>query len=301
MSVPDAVARDLIARVSGVTDIGDSRPLGGGCIHSAARIDTDSGPLFCKWNRGDAGAAFGAEARGLEALRRAAGEGGLRIPEVRGWRDAEGDAPGWLALEFLPPSPAGPGYDERLGRGLAALHRTPAEGWGGTGDNRIGSLPQANPACDTWASFWRDARLRPQIRRARDVGALDARSCREVERAVDAVAPLLEPVDDDGPSWVHGDLWAGNVHPGPDGSPVLVDPAAYRGHREVDLAMAALFGGLSARARAAYGEALPLRPGADDRRPLYQLYYLLVHVNLFGAGYRASTLDAARRAAAAVR
>ncbi|MEQ9569310.1 MAG: fructosamine kinase family protein [Longimicrobiales bacterium] len=301
MSVPDAVARDLIARVPGVTGIEGVHPLGGGCIHSAARIDTGSGPLFCKWNRGDAGAAFGAEARGLEALRRAAGDGGLRIPEVRGWRDAQGDAPGWLALEFLPPSPAGPAPSARRGRGLAAIHRAPADGWGGTGDNRIGSLPQANPATETWAAFWRDARLGPQIRRARDAGALDARSRREVERALDAVAPLLEPVEDDGPSWVHGDLWAGNVHPGPDGSPVLVDPATYRGHREVDPAMAALFGGLSARARAAYEDAFPLRPGADDRRPLYQLYYLLVHVNLFGAGYVASTLDAARRAAAAVR
>jgi len=104
VSLPEAVARDLVAGIEGIGRIDGVRALGGGCIHTAVRIDTDGGPLFCKWNRGDAGAAFGAEARGLESLRRAAAEGGLRIPEVRGFRDSEGNAPGWLALEFLPPS-----------------------------------------------------------------------------------------------------------------------------------------------------------------------------------------------------
>lgn len=295
MSLPEAVARALIQDVDGVERIEGARALGGGCIHAAARVDTDGGPLFCKWNHGDAGAAFGAEARGLEDLRRAAGGGGIRVPEVRGWRDAEEGTPGWLALEYLPPSRRAPDYEARLGRGLAALHAAPVTGWGGSEPNRIGSLPQVNPSRESWADFWREARLEPQLRLAVDSGRLDDGARRLLEGSLEAAAHLLAPVEDDGPSQLHGDLWAGNVHAGPHGGPVLVDPAAYRGHREVDLAMADLFGGLPGRARAAYEEARPLMPEYPGRRPLYQLYYLLVHVNLFGASYLAATLDAARQ------
>lgn len=299
MTLPDPVARELVAAIDGVRRVEGVEPLSGGCIHHAARVDTDDGSVFCKWNRGEAGAAFGAEARGLDALRNAAADGELRIPRVLGWRDAEGPTPGWLALEYLPPSAPAPDYHDRLGRGLAVLHARVDGGWGGTGDNRIGSLLQINPGRDRWAAFWREARLEPQIRAAGERGAVDAGLRRALGAALAATDALLDPVEVDGPSWVHGDLWAGNVHPGPDGGPVLVDPAAYRGHREVDLAMADLFGGLSARARAAYRDARPPLPGLEARLPLYQLYYLLVHLNLFGSGYRAPTLDAARRAAAA--
>ncbi len=295
MTLPEAVARALVRDVDGVGRIEGARALGGGCIHAAARVDTDGGPLFCKWNHGDAGAAFGAEARGLDDLRRAAGDGGLRIPDVRGWRDATEGTPGWLALEYLPPSPPAPDYERRLGRGLAALHSAPVAGWGGSEPNRIGSLLQVNPSRESWAVFWREARLEPQLRLAEEAGRLDPRARRLLDGALDTAAELLAPVEHDGPSQLHGDLWAGNVHAGPHGGPVLVDPAAYRGHREVDLAMADLFGGLPAGARAAYEEVRPLVPGYAGRRPLYQLYYLLVHVNLFGAGYLASTVDAARR------
>ena len=65
----------------------------------------------------------------------------------------------------------------------------------------------------------------------------------------------------------------------------LIDPAAYGGHREVDLAMMRLFGGFGPRVFAAYEEAWPLHPGHQERVPLYQLYFLMVHVNLFGGPY----------------
>jgi fructosamine-3-kinase len=271
----------------------------GGCIHHALRLETPTGPLFCKWNRGEPGAAFGAEARGLEALTQAARDAELRIPRVVSWRDAEGDEPGWLVLEYLPPSPKGSDYDERLGRGLAVLHAPLAATWGWSEPNRIGSLPQPNPEHGQWAVFWREARLLPQISMASNVGLLGGEAQRVVEEAAAATEAVLDPVEDDGPAVVHGDLWAGNVHAGPDGTPVLVDPATYRGHREVDLAMADLFGGLSARARAAYEDARPLVPGYPRRRPLYQLYYLLVHLNLFGSGYLGACVRAAREGLAA--
>jgi fructosamine-3-kinase len=277
----------------GTTVVG-ARPLGGGSIHHALRVDTTAGPVFVKWNRGPAGRGFGCEARSLAALERALGAAaGVRVPGVLGF-DESGD-PGWLALELLPPSPAPADYGVRLGRGLAALHRSSGPRWGWDEDNWIGSLPQPNPPSDSWPAFWRDARLGPQLARARAEGHLIGASGRDLDRVLDRVEVALAPVAAERPSLLHGDLWGGNAHAGPDGRPVLVDPASYHGHREVDLAMSELFGGFPAELLPAYREAWPLADGYPTvRRPLYQLYYLLVHVNLFGAGYVEGTLRAAR-------
>ena len=87
------------------------------------------------------------------------------------------------------------------------------------------------------------------------------------------------------PARLHGDLWSGNALTGADGAPVLVDPAVYGGHREVDLAMMRLFGGFPDAVFAAYAEAHPPAPGHADRVELYQLYPVLVHVCLFGGRY----------------
>ncbi|HEX8673749.1 MAG TPA: fructosamine kinase family protein, partial [Longimicrobium sp.] len=111
----------------------------------------------------------------------------------------------------------------------------------------------------------------------------------------EALPRLLAAGEEDGPTLLHGDLWSGNVVATSRG-PSLVDPATYRGHREVDLAMTELFGGFGAEFYTAYEEAWPLRPGyQEERRAVYQLFYLLVHVNLFGGGYVARTAEALRR------
>ena len=306
MSLPREVEEGLAAALSprhGATvTIRSSRAVGGGCIHHALAVDTDRGPVFVKWDRGEAGSGFGAEARGLDALREAAAEDGLlAVPEVLDARDADGHAAGWLALEFLPPSPAAPDHDRRLGRGLALLHGKDAPSFGWPETNRIGPLPQPNPTAPSWPDFWADARLTPQIGATRDEGGLDAGDVALLERVVDAVPTALAPMAEVAPQLVHGDLWSGNVHPGPDGRPVLVDPAAYNGHGEVDLAMARLFGGFGGGFFAAYREVLPAPDGFDAVRcPLYQLYWLLVHVRLFGRSYLGRTRSAAKAVLSAV-
>ncbi len=321
MSLPREVEEGLTAALSArhgaPVTIRSARTVGGGCIHHALAVETDRGPVFLKWDRGSAGAGFGAEARGLDALREAADEEGLlAVPEVLDVRDAQlgtrGDGPedggdaadpavGWLALEFLPPSPRAPDHDRRLGRGLALLHAREAPSFGWPETNRIGPLPQSNPAADTWPDFWADARLTPQIRATRDEGGLDAGDVELLERVVAVVPAALAPVADVAPQLVHGDLWSGNVHPGPDGRPVLVDPAAYHGHGEVDLAMALLFGGFGQGFFTAYREVLPDPGGFGEVRcPLYQLYWLLVHVRLFGRSYLGRTRSTARAVLAEV-
>lgn len=302
-TVRQTVQAELEERLGRRADIRGTRPAGGGCIHNALILDTTAGPFFLKWNRGDAGAAFQAESRGLAALRRGSRAAGLlTVPEVIAARDAEGEEEGFLVLEFLPPSAPGPAYDIRLGAGLAALH---GAGWGAVfgweEDNRIGSLAQPNPWTPTWAAFWREARLRPQLDAAFREGRLTPADREWAGPVLDAVEPALAPVAQATPALLHGDLWSGNVHAGPNGGPVLVDPAVYLGHGEVDLAMAELFGGFRRETFTAYAEAAPSPPGyADVRRPLYQLYYLLAHVRLFGGGYLSGTRNAARAVLRAV-
>ena len=295
MTLPAATWRRLEARFGAV---GGTRPVGGGCINPSLRVELPDGPAFLKYNDDPPAGFFPAEARALRALRAAAD--GVRVPEVLAAFDpAEEGAPGepgWLLLEWIEPGAKGPGFDERLGRGLAALHRAADGRWGWEEDNFIGPLPQPNAPAKSWAEFWRDRRLEPQLRRALDAGHAPG-DPRDWDRLLGSLPDLLAPAEEDGPSLLHGDLWGGNVLASSAGEPCIVDPAAYRGHREVDLAMSELFGGFSPRFRAAYDEAWPLLPGyREGRRAAYQLFYLLVHVVLFGGGYVGQTRSALREA-----
>lgn len=245
---------------------------------------------FLKW--GTPAALFREEARSLAAL---GATGALRVPAVLGVgvaEGADGAETGWLLLEWLDPAPERTGMWAALGRGLARLHRTRAARFGWPADNFIGPLPQENSWAGDWAAFWWERRLAPQLRRAYDAGYFSPAERRRFERLGAGLAGRLAAAAEDGPSLLHGDLWSGNVHP-TGGGVALVDPSSYHGHREVDLAMSELFGGFGRGFHEAYREEWPLAPGyARERRPVYQLYYLLVHVNLFGAGYVGSTLAA---------
>jgi fructosamine-3-kinase len=287
--LPESLRRSLGAYLG---PVGEARAVSGGSINHAARVDGPNGAFFVKYSVEAPAGIFAAEARGLEAL--AAACSGLVVPRVLAvCDDPEPGTPAWLALEWLEPVPRTADVGERLGRGLAALHRT-GGAWGWDEDNFIGSLPQENAPAGSWAVFWWERRLEPQLRRARTAGRLPGRE-REWERLREALPRLLAPAEDDGPSLLHGDLWSGNVVATPRG-PALVDPAVYRGHREVDLAMTELFGGFGPDFHAAYEEAWPLRPGyREERRGVYQLFYLLVHVNLFGGDYVAQTAEVLRR------
>jgi fructosamine-3-kinase len=294
VTLPDALRAEVEASLGRVASV---RPVGGGCISSSLRLELPAGPAFLKYDLQAPAGAFGVEAGGLRLLREASPD--LRIPAVLAVHDPEEDGrPGWLALEWLEPAASSPGDGVRLGSGLAALHAAPsAGGWGLAHDGFLGPLPQRNGPAPDWPTFWRDRRLEPQLRRARDAG-LSPGETRAWERLLASLPERLAPAAADGPSVLHGDLWSGNVLFTRAG-PALVDPAAYRGHREVDLAMAELFGGLPAELLPAYRARFPLRPGYEVRRPVYQLYYLLVHDNLFGAGYVAPTVSTLRRALAA--
>ncbi len=170
-----------------------------------------------------------------------------------------------------------------LGRALALVHSVRGEFFGWRWDNYIGTTPQLNRRSSSWSDFWREARLRPQLELGRRNG-LNASLLTKGERLVEAVPRVLSghvPMA----SLLHGDLWCGNAGCLAGGVPVFFDPAVYWGDRETDLAMTELFGGFPPAFYSAYAEAAPLDAGYAARKPLYNLYHVLNHANLFGGGY----------------
>ncbi len=272
-----------------------SGSVAGGDINAAFSADLSDGrSVFIKTHPRAPGDMFLAEARGLSWLREA---GALRIPEVLAVSQPDEDGPKFLVLEYLKPASKSRNFDEMLGRGLAALHRFGAPCFGLDYDNFIGSLEQSNAGRPDWASFYRDNRLELQLRRASASGLVSASLRRDFDRLFDRLDVLIGPAEP--PARLHGDLWGGNLHVDERGLPCLIDPAVYGGHREVDLAMMRLFGGFGRSVFDAYEEVWPLAPGHEARVSLYQLYPLLVHVNLFGGGYVGSVARALSGALAA--
>jgi fructosamine-3-kinase len=201
------------------------------------------------------------------------------------------DEPRLLALEWV--DEGRPGDEALLGRGLALLHRAGAPAFGAVRDMRIGPLLLPNDPLDSWPEFYARRRLLPVLRAAVDRGAISSSGARAVEAVCDRIGDLAGPPEP--PARLHGDLWSGNVLWGAGGRPWLIDPAAYGGHREVDLAMLALFGSTGGGLLAAYDETHPLAAGHEERVGIWQLFPLLVHAVLFGGGYGAAAERAARR------
>jgi protein-ribulosamine 3-kinase len=285
VKLPAAVAAEIEGLLQ--ENIRQVSSVAGGCIHSALRVDTDRASYFAKHGDLSAGVMFEAEAFALGEIGKTQT---VRVPAVIG------RAPRWLLLEWLEPgSPRRDGW-RSFGAELALMHRARSDRFGWSQPNFIGSLPQQNDWADSWPRFWQERRLQPQLEQARRRGLLGSGDVETFEVLFREIPERLSTTTAEGASLLHGDLWSGNAHGYANGI-AAVDPSAYYGHREVDLAMAALFGGFPQSFWDGYSEVWPLeRAGFEQRRAIYQLYYLLVHVNLFGAGYVAGTREALRSA-----
>ncbi len=262
------IAAELGAQISRVEN------LSGGSISAAYKVYLDDQrSVFVKHNAAVPSNFFTAEAAGLAAL---ATHGALRIPAVLLCSST------YIVLEFIDCRAINAGYWRTLGAELATLHSKAAPCFGFEHDNYCGATVQPNPKTACGYAFFAEQRLSHSARLAYDDGKLPQNDLRALEQLL---VRLPELIPQQAPSLTHGDLWAGNVISDENGDPVLIDPAAHWGWAEADIAMTLLFGGFDAQFYRTYEEVHPLRAGWRERVPLYNLYHLLNHLNLFGAAY----------------
>ncbi len=272
--------------------IGDKHQLGissinrlaGGDINDVLLLKCSSESFVLKLNL-DAKypGMFEAEAKGLELL---ASSNSFRTPKVHHWGTV--DSYSYLLMEYIRSGDRRLDFWQNFAENLVRLHQTTADHFGLEYSNYIGSLPQRNEAFEDAAQFYVSERLHPQLKMASDHGY----SFPGLEMALKNIS---EAIPREAPSLVHGDLWGGNYLVSSSGEPVLIDPAVAFASREMDIGMMLLFGGFSSEVYDRYNEMFPMAAGWEDRVPIWQLYYLLVHLNLFGSGYLSRVKDILRR------
>ena len=268
-------------------------PLTGGCIHSCSRLTCENGHSYvCKISSDSSAKMLKRESEGLVALSEAASIQSAR-PLACGSVSSLGKE--FLITEFIEAGTPGPNFFERFGQDLARMHRDlSSERFGFHHDNYLGGTPQPNQWTSVWCDFWRGQRLGHQLELLQyntcstpELQGL----CRELmEQLEDRIGGTGEPA-----CLLHGDLWSGNFLVDQQGNAVLIDPAVYYGDREAELAMCRLFGGFGAEFYRSYEEEWPLQPEAARRIEIYQVYHLLNHLKLFGAGYLSGCIDLLRR------
>lgn len=254
--------------------IKSTQGLSGGDINSVYHIKTKDDQFVVKVNRADAfPEMFQKEAKGLMALR---DTGSIDVPQILGFGDFEDST--YLLLEYKEPGKADRQFWELFGHQLATLHQNTREKFGFDEDNYIGSLPQYNRSTSSASEFFIEQRLKPQFEMAKTRG-FNFNNLDDFYKKVEQLIP------DELPALIHGDLWSGNYLVTSNNKPCLIDPAVAYATREMDLAMMKLFGGFDDRMLKAYQESFPLEDNFEERIPLWQLYYILAHVNLFGGHY----------------
>ena len=256
-----------------------------------ARIESNGQPLVVKWQPHVLDVPHGwpsvvaAEALGLRAITQTRT---VRVPEVIAQGEQQGDRPAFVVIAWIEEAPTADQHKTGrvLGEQLASMHRATADAFGFEQHTWCGSTPQPNSWTTSWVEFYGQQRLGFLLELAARNGYLPEARRRRLQ---DLIERLDTWIDDQAvqPSLIHGDLWSGNWLIDMTGRPVVIDPAAYYGDRELELAMCRLFGGFPDTFFRAYDDAWPPAPGRDDRIPLYQLYHLLNHLNIFGESYGA--------------
>jgi protein-ribulosamine 3-kinase len=270
--------QEIINTTISNTKVLSAKPIGGGCINEAYKVETTKGWFFLKTNIAEKyPGMFETEAKGLDLLRE---KSAFKIPEVITTGIHDHNA--FLLLEFIAEGEKNRDASSILGTTLAKMHRVTNQTFGLDYDNYIGSLKQSNKAHFTWPDFFINERIEPQIEIAYSKNLMNKAIRQKFEKFFQVINEIFPS---EKPALLHGDLWSGNYFFSSSSQAVLFDPAIYFGHREQDLAMTKLFGGFDSDFYASYHAEFPLQNGFEKRIGYFNLYPLLVHVNLFGAGY----------------
>ncbi|MBN2639289.1 MAG: fructosamine kinase family protein [Bacteroidales bacterium] len=287
MSWQKAIEQILSEKTGKLVQIKNKVSVGGGSINDAYRLETTAGLFFAKVNSASRyPQMFKKEALGLRLLVQA---NEISVSEVIGFGETGADA--FLVLNYIESAKTTKNFWEDFGTRLAKLHKDTNKLFGLEYDNYIGSLHQNNKQHETWNEFFIQERLEPLAKMAYDDRLLESKDLKilqNFEKRINDIFPV-EP-----PALIHGDLWSGNFMTNSEGSAVIIDPAVYYGHREMDLGMTQLFGGFHSLFYEAYHEEFPLENGWKQRTDFCNLYPLLVHINLFGGSYVGSFRSALR-------
>ncbi len=260
----------------------------GGDISSAYLLQTETRKFFLKVNsKPFALQMFQAEQKGLQAIEETKT---IAVPHVH-FVDSAGEK-SFLMMDFVENKRPDSSDYQRLGTQVARLHQCTNSDFGFLSNNFIGSLPQSNTPHKNWSEFYWTERVFPQLKMALDNRLITKNDIPSETKAIETFNQIFGNVK---PSLLHGDLWGGNYLIAANGTPYLIDPATYYGHSMVDIAMSKLFGGFGQSFYDAYHSILPKTENHDAQIELYQLYYLLVHLNLFGNGYYPGVASILRR------
>ena len=263
-----------------------ARPLGGGCIGEVYKVELDDGtPLVAKVDRAGA-AQLEREAYMLRYLRE---RSELPVPEVFHGSET------LLLMQFVEgTSRFSEGAEHRAAELLAGLHGISAGAYGHERDTLIGSLDHPSPWTESWVEFFREQRLLYMAKVTYEAGRLPREDLERVERLAERLDDYLE--EPERPSLIHGDVWSANVLARGDRIAAFLDPAIYHADSEIELSFISLFNSFGGPFFERYGEIRGIRDGFfEERRDLYNLYPLLVHVYFFGGGYLDSVRATLRR------
>lgn len=249
----------------------------GGSINESYFVETAKRRYFVKYHADAPARFFEIEAKGLAHIR---ATNTIAVPETFTFSDQPGN--GFIVMEWLEGQKTD-NTEKELGEKLAAMHQSIGDRHGFEEDTFIGILPQPNGWFSNWLDYYRNRRLTAQLNQGIANNRITGRWRKQLEDIIDRLEQWI-PADVP-PSCLHGDLWGGNWITGPQGKPYLIDPSPLYGDRHFELAFTELFGGYSARFYEAYYSSLAPDENYKNRKPLYQLYYLLVHLNIFGESY----------------
>lgn len=275
----------LAKNISKDTVLQEVKHASGGCISNTASLWTNKGCYFVKW--GQNRQMYLAEETGLRLL---AGKSDLKVPRVINAGEAH-QIP-YILMEMIPATAPSDASWQHLGAGLAQLHQHTTRQHGLNQNNFIGALVQENEPGDSWTAFFIEKRLEVQLKLAVENQLMDLAFAQKFRKIYDHLNDVLP---EDEPSLLHGDLWSGNVLATPNGKASIIDPAVYYGSREIEIAFTHLFGGFNKNFYKAYADSYPLATDFNERIPVYNLYPLLVHANMFGASYLRAVEDVIRR------
>jgi len=258
--------------------------LGGGCINRAIKIDTSAGEFFLKWNPNAPADMFYKEAEGLRELA-SVDDLILSIPKVI-WQKEADELPAVLLMEYLPAGDI-KDSDERLGCGLAQIHKKTATSFGFYHTNYCGTTIQLNNWTSNWSEFFAKQRIEALLIQLKSFGKISVQEILLLEKLIEKMPNLLP--NSTVPSLIQGILLSGNYLKKKNG-PALIDPACYYADREMEMAMMKLFGGFSGTVWSAYNDEFPLPDDWHERIELYQLYHILNHFLMFGESYKYQAL-----------